>query len=186
MSLQFLDSNLCKVLAFHWEVGSNHCRRVTSRVSADALGVFLTLQTKSPSVSAQQTWPKQQPVKTGLFQCHYSDICGQQWNDPRMGPISAGSLMLLQMAATASAGTIHLTELQTNPSPCLVPPQKKLSSFWLPAMQLERLATELMENKQPLPHAQLLFPSFSSYSRFLNEPDVFHIHGKKIFLGMTV
>lgn len=58
---------------------------------------------------------------------------------------------------------------------------KEVIFFWLPAMQLERLATELMENKQPLPHAQLLFPSFSSYSRFLNEPDVFHIHGKNIF-----
>lgn len=67
-----------------------------SWVSVDALGVFLILETKSPSVSAQQTWPKQQPVKTGLFQCNYSDICGEQWNDPRMGPISAGSRRLQQ------------------------------------------------------------------------------------------
>ena len=88
----------------------------TSRASDDALDVIPTLQTKSPTVSAQQTWPKQQPVKTGLFQCHYSDICGQQRNYARMGPISVGSITLLQKAAAAadSAGTIHLTELQTN------------------------------------------------------------------------
>jgi len=114
--------------------------------------LLLSLQTKSPTVSEQQTWPKQQPVKTGLFQCRYSDICGQQVNYPRTGPISAGSTTLLQKAAAAAdgAGTIHLTELQTSRPARLSLPQKKLSSFCPPAMQLVSLATELMENKTTL------------------------------------
>lgn len=84
-------------------------------------------------------------------------------------------------SSSSQCWNFHLTELQTNPLPCLVPPQKKFSSFWLPAVQVESLATGLMENKQPLPQEQLFFTSFSSSSRFLNEPDVFHVHGKKYF-----
>lgn len=39
---------------------------------------------------------QQAPAGAGFSQCHRSDVCGQQHNDPRMRPISFGSTALLQ------------------------------------------------------------------------------------------
>lgn len=119
-------SDLCRILAFHWEVGSNRYRHVCNFPSFRRCSWCLSDFTdKKPYCFSTANLSQAAASKNWLVSMPLLRYLRAATQLPKDG---ANFSWQHNAAAADSAGTIHLTELQTNPLPRLSPPEKNYPS----------------------------------------------------------